>query len=153
MNADQSRESPDFSRGVDVNNPHSDVPRYRQAAAALRGWITDGTWQPGDELPPEKRLADQMQVGKDTIRAALAVLRQEGLVDTTRGYRSVVREQRKRTPVHVPAGLPVTARMPTPIEREDLDIREGVPIFEIGGPGGELHPADRTVLLFGPPNG
>lgn len=130
-------------------NPHSDVPVYRQVAATLRDRITDGTWPPGAQLPSEKRLADDLGVGKDTIRAALAILRQEGLVDTTRGYPSRVREPRERTPVHVPAGVPVTARMPTPIEREDMSIREGVPLLEVGGPGGQLHPADRTVLIFG----
>lgn len=128
-------------------------PIYVQVARELRRRITAGEWPPGFEIPSEPNLATEFGVGRDpTIRAAIGLLRIEGLVDTRRGYRARVRVPREREQVHVPAGAQVTARMPSYDERRDLDIPEGVPLLELDL-GKRVYPADRVTLIFGsPPN-
>lgn len=64
-------------------NPRGAVPPHRQIAAWLRGRIEAGKYRPGeDPLPSEKDLVDLFGVARDTARRAVAVLRDEGLVET-----------------------------------------------------------------------
>lgn len=67
--------------------------RYLQVAADLRRRISDGTWTVGTQLPTLRQLQDDYpDVGASTIRAAVQVLVDEGLVDTRRGVGSFVAE-------------------------------------------------------------
>ncbi len=64
-------------------NPRGAEPPYRQIAAWLRARIEAGEFRPGeDPLPSEKDLVDMFGVARDTARRAVAVLRDEGLVET-----------------------------------------------------------------------
>ena len=64
-------------------NPRGSVPPHRQIAAWLRTRIEAGEFRPGeDPLPSEKDLVDLFGVARDTARRAIAVLRDEGLVET-----------------------------------------------------------------------
>jgi GntR family transcriptional regulator len=63
-------------------DPYSDVPLYQQVAAILRERITSGELERLELLPSETSLAQELGVARDTIRTALAVLRNEGLVFT-----------------------------------------------------------------------
>jgi DNA-binding GntR family transcriptional regulator len=45
---------------------------------------------PGVLLPPENRMAEQYSVSRPTLRQALAILRQEGLIATVSGQGSVI---------------------------------------------------------------
>jgi DNA-binding GntR family transcriptional regulator len=127
-----------------VISPHREAPVYLQVAAALRAQIADGTLAPGEELRSEPDLAYDFDVGKDSIRNALAVLRSEGLVVSRRGYRTRVRKPPELTRVQVPRGTVITSRMPTPDERERWGMPAGVPVLVAGG---EVHPADRYALV------
>ena len=67
--------------------------RYLQIAADLRSRISEGTWPVGTRLPTLRQLQDDYpDVGASTIRAAVQVLVDEGLVDTRRGVGSFVAE-------------------------------------------------------------
>ncbi|MGH3341955.1 MAG: GntR family transcriptional regulator [Carbonactinosporaceae bacterium] len=63
------------------------VPVYRQIAAILRTQIEAGELPPNARVPSEKDLMDTYGVGRDTARAVVALLRDEGYVYTvaTRG--------------------------------------------------------------------
>jgi GntR family transcriptional regulator len=114
---------------------------YEQVADAIRQKIKSGELAPGDKLPSEKYLADEYQVGRDTIRDAMQHLRKEGLIDSRRGYRTTVRKPAERQLVRLRAGERVYARMPTPDECVDLGITiEGVPVLVVGD---KIYPADR----------
>jgi DNA-binding GntR family transcriptional regulator len=67
---------------------HGPVARYRQVAAFIRAAAEAGKLKHGDALPTESQLSDYMDVSVDTIRAALKLLRDEGLVVTSQGIGS-----------------------------------------------------------------
>ena len=61
----------------------------------LRTRITTGQLHPGDQVPPELKLATQYQVSRQTARRALSQLQQEGLITPGRGSRGrTVRDHR-----------------------------------------------------------
>ncbi|MFR9675903.1 winged helix-turn-helix domain-containing protein [Streptomyces sp. TR06-5] len=57
------------------------TPRYRQVAADLRTRILDGRIEPEANLPTQQSLRRRYAVGRGTVQSALAVLREEGLVE------------------------------------------------------------------------
>ncbi|GGO98225.1 GntR family transcriptional regulator [Wenjunlia tyrosinilytica] len=66
-------------------------PEYLRIAAELRERIADGTYQPGDRLPTLPVLSQSYGVSETTIRNALAVLRNEGLIETRTRAGTLVR--------------------------------------------------------------
>jgi GntR family transcriptional regulator len=72
---------------------HGPVARYRQVAEFIRSAVKDGRLKPGDALPTETQLADYLGVSVDTIRAALKLLRDEGIVVTSQGIGSFVSDR------------------------------------------------------------
>jgi GntR family transcriptional repressor for pyruvate dehydrogenase complex len=51
----------------------------------LRGLILKGTFVPGDKLPPERKLAEELGVNRASLREAIKALEQMGLVKTRQG--------------------------------------------------------------------
>ncbi|MFB7267156.1 GntR family transcriptional regulator [Streptomyces nojiriensis] len=67
------------------------MPKYQRIAAALRRDLDRAAHTPGGRLPSERSLAARYQVNRQTIRAALQCLREDGLVVTgRRGTRPAV---------------------------------------------------------------
>jgi DNA-binding transcriptional regulator YhcF (GntR family) len=134
-------------------DPSDRTPLYRQVADGLRDAIASGELRPGQLLPPEPRLASDAGVSVDVVRQALTVLRGEGLIVTSQGKGSRVREVPERVVVTVPPGATITARMPTPAERDRLGeaegrvLPEGVPVLVVEHDGAvELFPGDRFAV-------
>ena len=67
---------------VDRSEP---LPLHEQVAAEIRRAIAEGEAGPGDRLPLAKDLAAVLGVNKNTVIRALHILRDEGLLDFTRG--------------------------------------------------------------------
>lgn len=61
------------------------VPPYRQIADQLRARITDGTIPVGRRIPSLVELEAEFGVARDTLRKAVKVLKDEGLVETVSG--------------------------------------------------------------------
>ena len=59
-----------------------ETPLYLQLAAILRRAIESGQLQPRDPVPSETYLMQEHGLSRDTVRHALEILRQEGLVKT-----------------------------------------------------------------------
>ena len=53
--------------------------------------IQDGTYKPGTQLPPETTLSSSMNVSRMTLRKALALLREDGLIKNVPGVGHFVR--------------------------------------------------------------
>jgi GntR family transcriptional regulator len=60
------------------------VHEVRRLRDMLRGAVQDG-WYPGGQLPSEAELMASHQASRATVRAALALLRAEGLIERTQG--------------------------------------------------------------------
>src|SRR5205809_418612 len=69
------------------------IQRVEPAAAhalvveQLRRAVHIGSYVPGDRLPSERALAEQLGVSRATVREAIKVLRDEGYVESRRGAR------------------------------------------------------------------
>ncbi|HEY5989877.1 MAG TPA: GntR family transcriptional regulator [Streptosporangiaceae bacterium] len=134
---------------IDTN---SYEPAYIQLAGIIRAWIDKGDLPPGAAVPSEASLSQRFGIARETARRAVALLRAEGLIVTTRAVGSFVRLPGQREPVTAGAGTTIQARMPTTGERRSLGIPEGVPVLVIMRPNGEqeLAPADRVTIVVAP---
>jgi GntR family transcriptional regulator len=77
-------------RGPAASNPARRTaserqPKYLRIEAALRDRITSGQWPAGTALPAQRELADEFGVSIMTLRQALQLLADAGLVDTRHG--------------------------------------------------------------------
>lgn len=123
---------------------------YLELAEILRARITSGALRPGQRLPSERDLAQTYGVAAKTARAALTQLRQEGLAVAVRGYGVVVREQPEPELVHAGPDDQVSARIPSPADRDKYGMPEGVPLLVVIHPDGLMdeYPADRYRLAY-----
>ncbi|MFB7057701.1 GntR family transcriptional regulator [Streptomyces vinaceus] len=77
---------PSLTRG---GGPAAAMPKYQRIAAALRSELERAAHTAGGRLPSERTLAARYQVNRQTVRAALQHLREDGLIVTgRRGTRS-----------------------------------------------------------------
>lgn len=72
------------------------MPVYRQLADLLREAIDSGALAEGRPLPSESALMGEHGVSRDTVRKAVRLLRDEGLVVTVQGKGSYVATRRHR---------------------------------------------------------
>ena len=63
-------------------DPLSPVPLYVQLADVLAGMIERGELAPGSPLPSESYLQQEHGLARGTVRSAIRVLRERGLVVT-----------------------------------------------------------------------
>ncbi|MGZ4430117.1 MAG: GntR family transcriptional regulator [Gaiellales bacterium] len=82
------------------------VPLTREVASELRGEIEGGRWEPGARLPGEPELALRMGVSRATLREAVRILVEDGLLRRVHG-----------------SGTYVARR---PVLRNNLDLNFGV---------------------------
>jgi DNA-binding GntR family transcriptional regulator len=78
------------------------LPRYRQVAADLYEQIRSGHYPPGTALPTEPQLADDYGLSRGTIRQALGLLRQQGILDVVQGSGHYVKPRPQPQPVSLP---------------------------------------------------
>ena len=67
---------------VDHSGP---MPLFEQVAAEIRRAIADGEAKPGERMPLAKDLACVLGGNSNTVRRALRLLRDEGLLEFRRG--------------------------------------------------------------------
>jgi len=63
----------------------SHLPLHVQLLNYVRHTILSGAWAPGQRLPSEPELAEQLAVSRSTVRQALQVAEQEGLIHRVQG--------------------------------------------------------------------
>ena len=69
------------------------TPLYRRIAAELRHAISRGELPPGSQLPTEQELGDRYKVSRNTVRLALGLLTNEGIITSTPGRGTFVRDR------------------------------------------------------------
>jgi DNA-binding FadR family transcriptional regulator len=85
------------------------VAAHAAADHALRAAILAGDLAPGERLPPERELATTLGVSRLTLRAALATLVADGLVDVHHGRGYEVRDFRGGGPALLPGLVELAA--------------------------------------------
>ncbi len=121
--------------------PRAGTPLFEQICQALRRRITAGLLQPGDRLPPSRRLADELGVSRTTILSAYDQLMAEGFAASRRGsgvYVSEIGEVERRAG----EGAVIAAAPPARGSRRALPARAPAPLlFHPGQPDMRLFPA------------
>ena len=72
-------------------NSNDPRPAYLQVADLLRAQIRTGVLKPGDQLPAGRELSEQYSIASMTVRQALRVLVDEGVVVSRQGKGVFVR--------------------------------------------------------------
>ncbi|MES2978448.1 MAG: GntR family transcriptional regulator [Pseudomonadota bacterium] len=70
------------------NKPYSKVQTRRafeEVALQIRDQLASGALAPGDRLPPERELAEQFQLSRNTVREALRSLEMAGILEFRKG--------------------------------------------------------------------
>jgi GntR family transcriptional regulator len=75
-------------------NRHSDRPAYKQLADILRDQIMSGELAAGTDVPSEAELARANGISRNSVKQAMNLLRNEGLIVSARGRLSRVRPVR-----------------------------------------------------------
>jgi GntR family transcriptional repressor for pyruvate dehydrogenase complex len=74
--------------------PVSKVTAAQLAADQMLTMIRRGVWQPGDQLPPERDLAERLKLGRSTVREALQILATLHVVQTLPGQGNYIKALR-----------------------------------------------------------
>lgn len=102
-------------------------PLYDQAIEALRQFIAEGRFQPGDRLPSEGELAHHLGISRSTLREAMGNLETNGLVTRRHGAGTFV-AQAPQPPLH--SGLEQLESLIKLAEREGVDVERRVWLVE-----------------------
>jgi GntR family transcriptional repressor for pyruvate dehydrogenase complex len=76
-----------------VLRPVRRAKAYDLASEQIKELITDGTWGPGDKLPSEKLLAEQLAISRGSVREALRMLEALGWLEIRPGEGTVVKQK------------------------------------------------------------
>jgi GntR family transcriptional repressor for pyruvate dehydrogenase complex len=64
---------------------------YEHIVEQIRALISEGRWAPGDQIPPERELAERFKVSRTSVREALRALEMQGVIDSRQGGGTFVR--------------------------------------------------------------
>ncbi|RDJ06724.1 GntR family transcriptional regulator [Rhizobium grahamii] len=67
-----------------------DVPLYKRLKSAIEAAIRSNAVKPGGLLPGERALAESLSLSRVTVRKALSLLEEEGLLNRRHGFRTEV---------------------------------------------------------------
>jgi GntR family transcriptional regulator len=76
------------------------VPLYYQLKRTIEQLIESGEWPPDTQVPSERRLCEQFDISRITVRQALAELEREGRLVRSHGRGTYVAEVAIRKPVY-----------------------------------------------------
>src|SRR5665648_200093 len=107
---------------------------YEDVVHQLQGLISSGKLEPGDQLPAERALADQLAVSRASVREGLRTLEARGMLEARPGQGLFVRGRRTEEIVSILASYLVRERESF---LEVLDVREAL----------ERKAAERAAIL------
>jgi GntR family transcriptional regulator len=108
------------------------IPRYVQLADLFRQRVDKGEWQPGWKLPSIDELMSQFDVARVTVRQAIALLADEGLLSPERGRGTFVTDKagaRRRLRVETTLGDLVDMYRGDRPEHSTLEESDATPAF------------------------
>ena len=123
------------------------LPLYLQIARELRQNIQESVFKVGDRLPTETELSERFGVNRHTLRRAMEILQQEGVVGVERGRGTFV----MATPIALPIGKRV--RYNEALKAQSLKPQwQVLRVIEVNADVKlsdrlEIHVGDRVVLF------
>lgn len=102
MMIDMNSEADDDARSRLGEHRGDGIALWRRIVDDIEAAIARGTYARGQKLPAEHDLAETFGVNRHTVRRAIAVLTERGIVRATRGSGTYVE--------HVPLAYPITQR-------------------------------------------
>lgn len=114
------------------------------AVDAILDKIVDGTWAPGDALPPETALAAMLDVSRPTMREAVRALGERGVLRVVHGRGTFVAETSEWT--DLPTMIAVLSRTSSPSELGE-QLTQLRRMIEVGAAGlAAAHRSDEDVV-------
>lgn len=101
-------------------NRNSTTPLYIQLAQLIRTDIDAGKLKPGDKLPSESQYATHYTIGRLTVREALSLLVNEGLLTKAHGKGTFVNAAKPDQPLRVDVLLDLNDRFFIPFYLEGI---------------------------------
>ncbi|UCC89202.1 MAG: GntR family transcriptional regulator [Anaerolineales bacterium] len=95
-------------------------PLYVRAEEALAALLENGSYQPGDQLPPEPELAQQLGISRSTLREAMRTFEERGLITRRQGVGTFVNMP---SPVLIDSGLETLESVDTLVRRRGMTIQ------------------------------
>ncbi|MFF3102254.1 GntR family transcriptional regulator [Viridibacillus arvi] len=111
---------------IENNRSKEKAARYAVVYNKILKLIQDGLYPEGSKLPNEPTLAEQMGVSRMTLRQALSLLQEDGIIESRRGIGNFVRKTLDKNNV----GL---ERMENPIYKCCLDPLNAIDVELIPG--------------------
>lgn len=78
---------------------HAQLPKYQQLAARLREAIDDARLEPGEDLPSEAQLQEATGMARESVRRAIELLVNEGLIVRRQGAATRVADAPPQRPL------------------------------------------------------
>jgi GntR family transcriptional repressor for pyruvate dehydrogenase complex len=132
--ADSAEEMEEYGEAGLALTPIRRRRLYEDVVTQLQSLISSGRLEPGDQLPSERALADQLAVSRTSVREALRILEARGMLEARPGQGLFVRGRRTEEIVSILAAYLVKERESY---LEVLDVREAL----------ERKAAERAALL------
>ncbi len=87
--SEHTRETPHKAPSANAGmlEPVRKIRLYESIVKQIQKLITSGTLKPGDKLPPERELAEELQVSRTSIREALRALEMMGYLESRVGVK------------------------------------------------------------------
>jgi GntR family transcriptional regulator len=95
-------------------------PLYIRAEEALTALFESGTYQPGDQLPPEPELAGQLGISRSTLREIMRTFEERGLITRRQGVGTFVNHV---SPPIIDSGLETLESVDTLVRRRGMAIQ------------------------------
>ncbi len=111
---------------IENNRSNDKAAKYAVAYNKILKLIQDGLYPEGSKLPTEPVLAKQMGISRMTLRQSLALLQEDGIIESRRGIGNFVRKTLNKDSV----GL---EKMSNPVYKSCLDNLDDVTIELIPG--------------------
>lgn len=79
-----------MKREITTQKEEQKLPLFVTVYETMYGWLQAGRFQPGEKLPGENVLAEQLNVSRGTLRQAMLLLQEDGLIINHQGKGSFV---------------------------------------------------------------
>lgn len=95
----------DFERIIRELQAPAAAPLHARVRGAIQAQIMDGTLKPGETLPPERTLQDQLGISRATVRQAIKSLINDDLLKSVVGSGTFVLEPQESPPHNTLVGV------------------------------------------------